>query len=136
MNATALARDLGDGVKKLKKLQPAGAGALGNVVSLHAMDGARPARGPAHAPAAGRVLPRDVDCWPSQLWSIWDAQVRAIMQRRSMPAGEAQWAAYAQILRGRVPLPPLTVHQLPGGGFPRWAERLPAEITWVYTQPR
>ncbi len=73
---------------------------------------------------------REVDCWPNQVWSVWE-RVSKGLQRR-MGGLEAQWTAYAWIMRGKVSLPPLTVHQLPDGGFPVWAERLPACITWVY----
>lgn len=74
---------------------------------------------------------REVDRWPSQVGAVWEAVVREGL-RRCLDELEAQWAAYAQIMRGKVPLPRLTVHQLPEGGFPGWAERLPAEITWIY----
>ena len=76
---------------------------------------------------------REVDRWPSRIWSVWEAGVQEGMGRR-LGEQEAQWTAYARIMRGKVRLPRLTVHQLPGGGFPGWAERLPARITWVYCQ--
>lgn len=96
---------------------------------------------PLSRPGPGLALVRDedvrpaflgeVDLWPSKIWSVWQAVVRE-GQRRRLQKREAQWTAYDQIMRGKVPLPRLTVHQLPGGGFPGWAERLPARVTWVY----
>lgn len=74
---------------------------------------------------------QEVDQWPSRVHAVWEALTRTWLLRRPGVV-EASWRAYDAIMRGKVPLPDITVHQLPGGGFPRWAARLPTRVTWVY----
>ncbi len=79
------------------------------------------------------VFLREVDQWPSCIHAVWESLVRTCLRRRP-GVTEARWRAYDQIMRGKVSLPDVTVYQLPDGGFPDWAERLPTRVRWVYCQ--
>lgn len=98
----------------------------------------RPRPGPTLVPLDGgrgavpeRGYLTEVNAWPAVVWSVWDQHAAELVRDFQLGRSEAELMAYVQLLRGKVPLPALTVHPLPDGRYPRWARRLPATITWV-----
>lgn len=81
-------------------------------------------------PPRWRTYSDDVKQWPSAVRRVWRATAARYQHTRDMEGKEAEYSAWLDIMRGRVPLPVVEVAQRADGSWPGWAERLPARVVW------